>query len=126
MAEMPQVYRDHDALLFTSEWEEPFALTPLEAMACGLPVIATVTGGSAELFRHRENALTYRAGDAEELAERIVTFAEDPGLREQCARAGFDEVRRGHGTERIVDQIEAYLQQTVSAWEPGVLPAYDA
>ena len=47
--EMPPVYSAHDALLFTSEWAEPFALTPLEAMASGLPVIGTTTGGSGEL-----------------------------------------------------------------------------
>ena len=47
---MPAVYRAHDLLLFTSEWAEPFALTPIEAMGCGLPVIGTTTGGSAELF----------------------------------------------------------------------------
>ena len=62
------VYRQHDALLFTSEWEEPFALTPLEAMACGLPVIGTTTGGSKELFRCGSNALTYTAGNHHELA----------------------------------------------------------
>jgi glycosyltransferase involved in cell wall biosynthesis len=75
MDEMPAIYRKHDALLFTSEWAEPFALTPLEAMASGLPVIGTTTGGSREIFRHRDNALTYTAGNAEELGEEIIELA---------------------------------------------------
>jgi glycogen(starch) synthase len=66
MNDMPAVYREHDALLFTSEWAEPFALTPLEAMASGTPVIGTTTGGSREIFRHGDNALTYAAGQADE------------------------------------------------------------
>ena len=52
---------------------------PLEAMACGLPVIGTMTGGSRELFRHGQNAVTYEAGAATELAERILLLqTEDP------------------------------------------------
>ena len=88
MHEMPQVYRDHDALLFTSEWAEPFVLTPLEAMASGLPVIGTTTGGSRELFRDRDNALTYNAGQADELADRIQRLVSDAELRSRIATTG--------------------------------------
>jgi glycogen synthase len=116
MNEMPQVYRDHDALLFTSEWAEPFALTPIEAMASGLPVIGTTTGGSRELFRDRDNALTYNAGQAEELAERIQRVARDSELRARIAVTGQAEVRANYDEPRIVDQIEAYLQETIQLW----------
>lgn len=111
--EMPHVYRTHDLLLFTSEWEEPFALTPLEAMACGRPVIGTTTGGSAELFRHRENSLTYAAGDARQLALCIREFASDFNLRVCCARTGLAEARQRFAASVIVDQIEDYLQESL-------------
>jgi len=113
-SEMPMIYRAHDALLFTSEWEEPFALTPLEAMSCGLPVIGTTTGGSRELFRHGENALTYNAGDAAELAERIVELANNPAARAQMAATGYREVRSRYPEAAIVNQMEQYLLETVS------------
>lgn len=112
-AEMPGIYRAHDALLFTSEWEEPFALTPLEAMSSGLPVIGTTTGGSRELFRHGENALTYPAGNADALAECIVELASDPIRRAQMAATGHAEVRSRYRQPVIVDQIEKYLMDTV-------------
>ena len=112
-AEMPAVYRAHDALLFTSEWEEPFALTPLEAMASGLPVIGTTTGGSIELLRHRENCLTYTAGQPEELSRRILELDADPQLRARLAAAGQAEVRAGFHQGRIVDQIEGYLSESL-------------
>ena len=112
--EMPAVYRAHDALVFTSEWEEPFALTPLEAMASGLPVIGTMTGGSKELFRHGENALTYTAGNADELAQRIQQLDADPAARARMATTGHAEVRTKYAEPVIMDQMERYLKQSVS------------
>ncbi|MGV3775062.1 MAG: glycosyltransferase family 4 protein [Verrucomicrobiales bacterium] len=116
MNEMPRVYQDHDALLFTSEWAEPFALTPLEAMASGLPVIGTTTGGSREIFRHADNALTYTAGSAEELANRILELAGNGALRARIASTARAEVRDTYAEPIIVDQIEQYLRETVTNW----------
>ena len=111
--EMPAVYRAHDALLFTSEWEEPFALTPLEAMACGLPVIGTMTGGSRELFRHGQNALTYDAGAATQLAERILLLQSDDHLRTALAQTGHKEVNERFAMAPIVDLVEEYLRESI-------------
>ncbi|HVK58419.1 MAG TPA: glycosyltransferase family 4 protein, partial [Candidatus Kapabacteria bacterium] len=126
MDEMPAIYRGHDALLFTSEWAEPFALTPLEAMSCGLPVIGTTTGGSREIFRQQDNSLTYTAGNAEELGERILELASSPALRARIAATGREEVRSTYSLPVIVDQIENYLNETVSTWKPPGLPHHSA
>ena len=114
--EMPAIYRAHDALIFTSEWEEPFALTPLEAMASGLPVIATMTGGSAELFRHGENALTYDAGETEQLAARMIELASSGTLRNRIALAGQREVKERCSEEVVLAQSEACLRETIERW----------
>lgn len=124
MTEMPAIYRQHDALLFTSEWPEPFALTPLEAMASGLPVIGTTTGGSREIFRHGDNALTYTAGNPVELGERIIELSSAPALRARIAQAGQAEVRKNYALPIIVDQIENYLNQSVNEWNAPGLPEY--
>lgn len=110
--EMPQIYANHDILLFTSEWAEPFALTPIEAMASGLPVIGTTTGGSAELFRDGENGLTYGAGNARELADRIWQFSTDYGLRSRCVLFAHGEARQRYAAPIICDQIEEYLNHS--------------
>ncbi len=115
-AEMPAIYKAHDALIFTSEWEEPFALTPLEAMASGLPVIGTMTGGSAELFRHGQNALTYNAGNPKELSERILELAASGDLRHELAKTGQADVIKLCSEPVIVDQIEDYLRKTLTQW----------
>ena len=123
--EMPEVYRQHDALLFTSEWEEPFALTPLEAMASGMPVIGTTTGGSAELFRHGVNALTYRAGDPHDLALEILHLQNSEVQRVRMAQAGQEEVNRRLTLPVITDQIETYLNESLATWQSMALPAHD-
>ena len=120
-AQMPGIYRSHQALLFTSEWEEPFALTPLEAMACGLPVIGTTTGGSAEIFRAGENALTYPAGNAELLAQRILELAADPALRTRIAAAGQSDVRARFSEAAIMNQTEGFLLEAVRDWDQARL-----
>lgn len=108
--QMPDVYRSHDALVFTSEWEEPFALTPLEAMSSGLPVIGTMTGGSRELFQHRVNALTYDAGNSDQLASRMLELQQNDRLRAALAQAGHAEVRARFAMRPIVDQVEQFLK----------------
>jgi glycogen synthase len=113
--QMPSIYASHDALLFTSEWEEPFALTPLEAMATGLPVIGTTTGGSAELLCHGKNSLTYRAADPAQLAQRILQLAADPSLRHSISLQGQQDVRTHCSEQLIVSQIEDYLYQALAA-----------
>src|SRR5207248_776388 len=62
-AELVAAYSGADVCIFPSEWEEPFGLVPLEAMACGTPVVATGTGGSGEFLSHGENSVLFRAGD---------------------------------------------------------------
>src|SRR5439155_470590 len=49
-AELPAIYRQHGTLVMPSCWDEPFAITPLEAMASGVAVVGTTRGGSREIF----------------------------------------------------------------------------
>ncbi|MEZ5413287.1 MAG: glycosyltransferase family 4 protein [Opitutaceae bacterium] len=111
-AGMRRVYADYDALLFTSAWEEPFALTPLEGMAAHLPVVSTLLGGSRELVRDGENALAYEARDDAGLADAIARLAADSALRRSLVETAAREVVERYDLEVVVSQIEAYLQAT--------------
>jgi glycosyltransferase involved in cell wall biosynthesis len=111
-AAMARVYAEHDALLFTSAWEEPFALTPLEAMAARLPVISTLEGGSRELLRHGENGLAFRTRDADDLARQVEMLAADPALRRAMAEKAQIEVSEKYDLERITTQIENFLKES--------------
>jgi glycogen synthase len=114
-AGMCTVYSEYDALLFTSAWEEPFALTPLEAMSAQLPVISTLLGGSRELVRDGENALEFAARNDAELAAAIDRLAADPELRRRIIATAGREVVERYDLEVIVSQIEDYLTATVTA-----------
>ena len=110
---MPQIYAQHDALVFTSAWEEPFALTPLEGMAAALPVVGTPSGGSRELFRDGENGLVFPAGDDAACAAAIARLDDDPALRARLAATALPEVRARYDLAAITGEIESYLSETI-------------
>lgn len=113
--EMRHIYARHDALLFTSNWGEPFALTPLEAMASGLPVITSLDGGQLELAKDGDNSLVATAGEPDTYATQIRRMADSPELRHSIASRSLEQVRREFDLEVITDQIEAYLNQSLRA-----------
>jgi glycosyltransferase involved in cell wall biosynthesis len=109
---MPGVYADYDALLFTSAWEEPFALTPLEAMAAGVPVLGTPSGGSRELFRDGENAIVFAVRDDAALAAGIRRLAADAALRQRIATTAGGEVRARFELATVMHRIERILEES--------------
>lgn len=101
---LAEKYRGADALLFPTVWDEPFGLVPLEAMACHLPVVATGTGGSAEVLSHQANCLLVPPGDDETLAAAVCRLAGDPALRDRLRRSGAATAERfqvGTWAERL-------------------------
>ncbi|HET8673560.1 MAG TPA: glycosyltransferase family 4 protein [Thermoleophilaceae bacterium] len=108
------VYADADVLLFPVQWDEPWGLVPLEAMAVGRPVVASGTGGSAEYLRHEENCLVYSPrGSAEELAGSVRRLAADPALRGRLHQGGlataprFTERRYNEAIAGALDEVAA-------------------
>jgi glycosyltransferase involved in cell wall biosynthesis len=85
---MAALYRSADVVLFPSEWNEPFGIVGLEAMACAVPVVATGTGGSGEYLAHESNCLLFEKGDPDALADAVRRLAGDAGLRRRLVAAG--------------------------------------
>ena len=107
-------YRAADAVVFPSEWEEPFGLVPVEAMACGTPVVATGVGGSAEYLEHERNCLLFPPGDAAALAAAVRRLRDDPGLRAGLVRAGTETARR-FALGPITDRFERHYTELAGA-----------
>jgi glycosyltransferase involved in cell wall biosynthesis len=112
--ELADVYAAADAVLFPVQWEEPWGLVPLEAMAVGRPVIASGTGGSREYLRDGENALVYAPREsAEGLAEAVRRLAADPSLRERLVAGGrpvaarYTEARYNAAIAEAIDHAAA-------------------
>jgi glycogen synthase len=107
--QIPAMLRSHDLLIFSSEWEEPFGLTHLEAMASGTTVISTTCGGPAEFLEDGVNALTYPAGDAVALSRRIGRLLRTPALSRRLARHARRMVTQRFSLERYAKQLERTL-----------------
>jgi glycogen(starch) synthase len=118
---VPQVPREQvpewlgrfDVFLFTSIWPEPMARSVMEAMAAGLLVIGTEVGGQVEMLENNQNALTFKAEDAESLADHMARVLNDRSLGLRLARAGRQTVLERFTLERMVDEIERYLTSIV-------------
>jgi len=112
--ELAGIYASADAVLFPAIWSEPWGLVPLEAMACGTPVIATGTGGSGEYLCGGRNCLLVEPGDSAALAHAVSRLAADAGVRESLRSAGFESSARY--TERAYNaSIEEALVEVVRA-----------
>jgi glycosyltransferase involved in cell wall biosynthesis len=111
---IPDVYADADALLFPVQWDEPWGLVPLEAMAVGRPVIATGTGGSSEYLQHEHNCLLYEPRDsAAALAAAVRRLAGDEPLRDRLRANGLSTAR-GYTERAYNEAIERALTEIVA------------
>jgi glycosyltransferase involved in cell wall biosynthesis len=123
-AELVHLYSSTDVVVFPSEWEEPFGLVPLEAMACDTPVVGTGTGGSGEFLVHERNCLRFTPGDPASLATAVRRLADDAELRARLVREGrvtaayFD-------VERLTDALEAWYVAAANGYPDGPPPSRD-
>ena len=77
--DVPRLLAAFDVAALTSYWEGLPRVVP-EAIAAGVPLVATAVDGTAEILRDGDNALTAPAGDVEGLAARVVRLLADPSL----------------------------------------------
>jgi glycosyltransferase involved in cell wall biosynthesis len=109
--QLGEVYAAADAVLFPVQWDEPWGLVPLEAMAVGRPVVATGTGGSREYLEHERNCLIYSPRDKPvALAAAVTRLADDDALRARLRAGGlatapqYTETRYNEAIERALDE----------------------
>lgn len=109
--ELAALYRMATVFVFPS-FHEGFGLPPLEAMACGTPVVTTACGGVTDFARDWENSLIVQPGNVGALAGAILRLLDDPPLRQRLSAAAV-ETARPWTWVRTVDQIENFLRQVL-------------
>jgi glycosyltransferase involved in cell wall biosynthesis len=107
---LPAVMQAYDVLVFPSIYEEPLARITQEAMAAGLVVVGTTTGGSKEILRSGETGLAFSPEDAQALAEQVARLNSDPHLYRRLAKRGHQTVHENFTLDRMVTEIDTYLQ----------------
>jgi glycosyltransferase involved in cell wall biosynthesis len=104
--EMPDWYRSADVLA-CAPWYEPFGLTPLEAMACGVPVVATAVGGLADTVVDRVTGALVPPRDPRALGTALRQLIADPLQRLGYAAAALDRARQRYSWQRTAAEVAA-------------------
>ncbi|MBU2552539.1 MAG: glycosyltransferase [Proteobacteria bacterium] len=98
--DVPALFTKADLALNTSE-REGLPVSLLEAMAAGLPVVATDVSGNRELVRDGETGLLVPAGDSRALARAMLRLLRDPDLAERLGRTGYHQVLETYSMKRV-------------------------
>lgn len=106
--ELPDYYRASDLCVQASR-EEGLGFSPLEALACGTPVVATAVGGLRETIIPGQTGWTYPPGDASALADAIVAALSDPASAARLAAAGRELVRQRFEASSVFESLDRVL-----------------
>lgn len=107
---------DHNVLVFPSELDETFGIVPVEAMATGLPVVTTATGGNAEVVRNGVDGIWFEKGNVAALGNALLRLTDDPA---GWARMSANALERApvFGVPTQVDHIEKQMLEMIEALE---------
>jgi glycosyltransferase involved in cell wall biosynthesis len=120
-AQMPAWYRSADVVC-CPPWYEPFGLTPLEAMSCGVPVVTYAVGGLAESVIDGVTGVHVAPRDVRGLAVALRGLLTDDVRRMSYASAAVDRVRSRYTWERAaLDTERVYAAVTGRTLEPATL-----
>jgi glycosyltransferase involved in cell wall biosynthesis len=105
--DVPAIMQALDLLVINST-AEPFGLVALEAMACGTPIVAAVSGGIPELIEHNQNGWLVPQGDSQSLAAAMVNLGRQPKLRARFAEQGKKHIVARFSAERYLHELENF------------------
>ena len=114
---LPEIYQQHEILLFPSLYDEALTITTLEAMSCGLAVVATATGGNEEVMEHGQNTLIFYKEDAQKCAHHILRLFTDDELFQSLRAAARKTVEERFRIESMIDKIESSLWREANVRE---------
>jgi len=107
---LPAMIRSCDVLLAVP-WYEPFGITALEAMACGVPVVASAVGGMLDTVVPGVTGLLAEARDPHSIAAATRALLSDEPLRTAMGQAGAERVRSLYSWQRVAERTEeTYLK----------------
>ncbi|MBL8286538.1 MAG: glycosyltransferase [Rubrivivax sp.] len=119
-------YRAADVFVSTP-WYEPFGITPLEAMACGRPVIGSDVGGIRYSVLHGECGFLVPPHDPAALARRLDQLQASPALAAALGRGGVRRVRARFTWQQVADQLAGvYAEVAGPRRQPRCLPQRSA
>ena len=111
--ELPDLYRSADVFVLPSIYGESFGIVVLEAMASGLPVVASAVGGVKELIKNRENGLLLDNKTPPTIAGHLIELYQDCSLRRKLASKARETAVKKFDWRIISAKIEKVYEETI-------------
>lgn len=102
-----------DIFVFPTE-REAFGISLIEAMACGIPVVATNVGGLKDIVTDRKNGLTVESGNFQQLYDGLDDLLSDAALAESLARAGRQTVLERYSVQCVTQRYVAMFAKVLN------------
>ncbi len=116
--EMPAILRSADVVACTP-WYEPFGIVPLEAMACGIPVVASAVGGMLDTVVDDITGRLVPPKRPDLLADALNGLLRDDFHRQSLGAAGRDRARSRYSWDRIAtDTLRVYERMEPASYLP--------
>ncbi|HEY6802589.1 MAG TPA: glycosyltransferase family 4 protein [Pyrinomonadaceae bacterium] len=126
-ADVPAIMQSLDLLVMNSS-VEPFGLVIVEAMACGTPVLAAISGGIPEIIQHSRTGWLIKQGNDRLLVDSIINLAESLETRQLIATRAREHALNTFSSSRYLRDLELFYQATapVTQDQPEVLAQSEA
>jgi D-inositol-3-phosphate glycosyltransferase len=105
-------------IFVTTPWYEPFGITPLEAMACGTPVVGANVGGIKFTVRDGETGYLVPPKDPDALAERLAHLYRHPKLMSVYRRQAIRRANDLFTWQKVTNAVAALYEEVVTATRP--------
>ncbi|RLF87574.1 glycosyltransferase family 1 protein [Thermococci archaeon] len=112
---LPKLYASADVFVLPSITSEAFGIVILEAMASGVPVVATTVGGIPEVVRESESGILVPPGDEVALKRAIIKILSDKNLANKLGKAGRKAVEKEYSWKVVVEKIEKVYEEVLNS-----------
>ncbi|RKX32784.1 MAG: hypothetical protein DRP46_00375 [Candidatus Zixiibacteriota bacterium] len=111
--DVPRILAGLDAAALSS-LSEGISLTILEAMSCGLPVVATAVGGNSEIIKNGQNGFLVDTDNTAELADKLSLLGNNPELRAQMGRDARDNIMSKWSLSKMNERYQGLYDQLLT------------
>jgi glycosyltransferase involved in cell wall biosynthesis len=112
--DVPGILSQLDVLVQPNRGPEGLGRSVLEAMACGVPVIAVNRWGPAELIEDGQSGLLFAPLDTEQLAVHMLRLGEDESLRKAMGRRGYEWIQHNLVAKELVGKFDRVLARAIA------------
>jgi glycosyltransferase involved in cell wall biosynthesis len=113
-ADVPPLMRSADVVV-SVPWYEPFGIVPVEAMACGVPVVGAAVGGLIDTIVDGKTGFHVPPRDPERLASTLRALLDDDSLRRRLGQAGAQRAAENYGHDQVAAATLACYRRAIGS-----------